>query len=343
MKLKVVKFSFYGFLKSCVSTPYFKWNDIFALLPFWLRGFVTEHIRLYGLNENNHKLFLNDACKHRVTLFTNVKVWPVLHDKLFFDRFFSNKLPVVPMISFVVNGVNQGDNPGFSEILSNLSVENGLVIKPLQGGMGDGIIFVKRTDDGYLLNGEIVHEKLIIDQMNSLEYHGIYPLIKQHRFISEIYDKTINTLRITSYIQKNGTPKIFGAVLRVGSEKTIPVDNFSQGGITVDVDLQTGITHQAKYRDSEGKCITIDHHPNTNHKLSNLTIPYWDDIKKCILEFHQDYPAFDLVGWDIIVTDDGFYFIEGNHNPNIRQTFIHRNFSTDPSFREFFISKGIIK
>jgi len=247
------------------------------------------------------------------------------------------------MISFVVNGVNQGSNSGYSELLSNLSVGSGLVIKPLQGGMGDGIFFVEKTNDEYLLNRKKVHLNLINNLMKSLEYHGIYLLIKQHRVISRIYDKTINTLRITSYIQKNGSPKIFGAVLRVGTKNTIPVDNFSKGGITANVDLETGITGQPKYRNSEGKCRTIDNHPNTNQKLSDIQIPFWGKIKECVLKFHDDYPAFDLVGWDVILTEDGFYFIEGNHNPNIRQTFIHRNFSDDPSFREFFISKGIIK
>ena len=54
--------------------------------------------------------------------------------------------------------------------------------------------------------------------------------MKQHRYSDQIYDKTVNTIRmITLRDVHTHQFKIFFAVQRIGTEATIPVDNGSQG------------------------------------------------------------------------------------------------------------------
>lgn len=65
--------------------------------------------------------------------------------------------------------------------------------------------------------------------------------ITQHAYAAGLYDKTCNTIRmITLRDPDSGRIKLFFAVQRVGTAKTIPVDNASQGGLVCKIDLETG-------------------------------------------------------------------------------------------------------
>lgn len=48
------------------------------------------------------------------------------------------------------------------------------------------------------------------------------------------------------------------------------------------------------------------------------------------------------VGWDIIVTDDGYKIIEGNNYSDVNLLQIHRPLLADPRVRRFYLYHGII-
>mgnify|MGYP003319580637 CR=1 FL=1 len=65
--------------------------------------------------------------------------------------------------------------------------------------------------------------------------------MEQHHYSSDIYDKTVNTIRfITLRDPETHKFKVFFAVQRVGTKETIPVDNGSRGGLVSKIDLETG-------------------------------------------------------------------------------------------------------
>lgn len=344
MNLKLTRFSLKDFLLVNLKNNLTYKHNLIYLARFWLKGFHTEHIALFDLKNNDHKKYLNDTCRYKITLGTNVHVWPILHDKLFFDSFMHDKLPVVPMLFFLKNGDYNKINKDFDRTSFLNQIDEGLsfVIKPIQGGMGEGLYFIKSENGQLRINGKSTNLKEIEDLLNMLEYHGCYPFVKQHPTLSEIYDQTTNTLRVTSYITNSGKPKIFGAILRAGTKDSIPVDNFSQGGLSLFIDQDEGVTISAFTRGRRGEKIMVECHPDSNKKLVGIVIPFWQEIKSSIIEFHNQFPSFDLVGWDVIPGEDKFYIIEGNHNPSLRSTLIHKNLEDDPDFKEFFKKRGII-
>lgn len=344
MKLKLTTFSLFRFLSENLSNPVTYKYNLLHILRYWLKGFNSEHIALYNLKENDYRNFLNDACKYKVTLWTNKNVWPVLHDKLYFDSFMRGKLPTIPVLFFISNGTFNAVQEGYNKAVFIEKVKEGqsFVIKPIQGGMGNGLYFIRNGNDHLTVNGKEMELTGLESMLGELDYHACYPFVNQHPVLQEIYDKTVNTLRVTSYINNEGKPKIFGAVLRVGTIKTIPVDNFGQGGIALLIDQKKGIVIKAISRDDRGEQQVIDHHPDSHKKLSGFSIPFWHDIQKTIIDFHITYPSFDFVGWDVLIGEQGFYIIEGNHNPGTKQLFLLKNFSDDIEFREFFKFRNII-
>ncbi len=62
--------------------------------------------------------------------------------------------------------------------------------------------------------------------------------VKQAAALNEIYPDSINTFRIITE-NFSGQPRIVAALLRIGQSGSY-VDNFTQGGIALGIDLESG-------------------------------------------------------------------------------------------------------
>ena len=71
--------------------------------------------------------------------------------------------------------------------------------------------------------------------------------MKQHQYSDNIYDKTVNTIRLITLRDIHTHQfKVFFAVQRIGTAATIPVDNGSRGGLVAKIDLETGVLSEAR-------------------------------------------------------------------------------------------------
>ena len=53
----------------------------------------------------------------------------------------------------------------------------------------------------------------------------------------------------------------------------------------------------------------------TGIKFDGFEIPYWDEIKKMVLEAALVNDKVNIVGWDVAISKDGPVIIEGNRGP----------------------------
>ena len=93
----------------------------------------------------------------------------------------------------------------------------------------------------------------------------------------------------------------------------IGVDNFTDGGMVVGVDLEKGEIV------TDG--VTIDgtvftHHPETNTKFRGFKIPYFKETLEMVQEAGKTISGY--VGWDIAITENGPVLIEANIMPGNR-------------------------
>ena len=92
--------------------------------------------------------------------------------------------------------------------------------------------------------------------------------------------------------------------------KTI-ADNFHQGGKGVLVDLETGKLSgngiDKKLNETESSITGI--------KFDGFEIPYWEEIKKMVLEAALVNDKVNIVGWDVAISQNGPVIIEGNRGP----------------------------
>ena len=175
------------------------------------------------------------------------------------------------------------------------------IAKPYDGLGGHGVrkIYTKDID-----NIDELYEKLKRDNLYLEEY------VIQNKEINKICDKSVNTIRIMTF-GYNGKSKILFAAMRFGNG-TANVDNFHQGGMAVLVDIETGkLVGSAFNKNLE----YFDRHPYSNILFDGFQIPYWDKVKTLVLEAALVNPHIHVVGWDVVVTEDGATFIEGNRRP----------------------------
>ncbi len=315
-----------------------------TLAPFWWRGYSTEQVVLFDLTRDSARDYPPDSRRHLVTTRTNRNVWPVLHDKMFFDAFMKGRLPVVGAAFYVIAGsMHPGDSEWtWGRLKAELEAGRGWVLKPCQGGGGLGLLFLRPRTDGFEVAGSHHRFEDLPALLEKLDFHAAYPLIEQHEVLAALFAGSVNTLRVTIYRDEGGEPRLFAPVLRVGSQASAPADNFERGGVTVALDPESGVTRQALRRGADGRREALATHPESGAVLTGIAIPFWREIRETLLTFHRRHPAFDWVGWDVLIGREGFWIIEGNHNPGSRMVFLFRTLRDEPALRRFFEARGIV-
>ena len=162
---------------------------------------------------------------------------------------------------------------------------------------------------------EMTRHALIINYLKKHDDWFLSEAMKQHPFLDEIYDKTVNTIRfITLKDPKTHQFKVFFAVQRIGTKETIPVDNGSRGGLVAKIDLETGIL-------SEARCLhnrnVYKVHPDSGAPIEGVQIPNWQEMKADMLELANKLPYMHFIAWDILITEEGHCIIEANTSSGV--------------------------
>jgi len=344
MKLKHTRFSVINFiLKNIADKHFFKMN-IFNTILMMSKGFDVESISLYSLNKTNYKQYLPDSAIPKISLNSNNGYWPILHDKFVFYRFIKDKLPTGELLGIIFEGkITPVDCVfGYAELLAGLKESNKYVLKPLQGGNTTGILFLSLINGTLILQGKPINHEILKSTINGLNEYGIFKFYEQHNLFAKIYPGSINTIRlITLYDFEQKKPFIHAGILRIGWSESAPFHNFQKRGLVSLIDNETGVLSICKRKDVNGKVIHQSNHPDTNQLIEGMVIPYWEDIKRTILAYLEENPFLDYVGWDILVTNEGFLFIEANHNPGLCFMQAFKPLLADPRGVNYFKKKNI--
>ena len=135
-------------------------------------------------------------------------------------------------------------------------------------------------------------------------------VIEQHPTVSSINPSAINTIRIVTIVKDN-KPHIVFCGLRCGRAGSV-VDNFIAGGMTVPIDIETGVIHNPAV-DNNGIAYHI--HPDTKIPFDGFAMPNWEACKELARCAAMRVKTVKYVGWDIASTPNGPILVEGNHFP----------------------------
>ena len=179
--------------------------------------------------------------------------------------------------------------------------------KPLDGQCGGGVF---RLDTAVETDRDAIREKL------SQGVYLVQTCVVQHSEMARIYDKSVNTLRILTVMDKNAGKSVSVAgEVRFGAHGSV-VDNLAAGGVAVGIDLQTGqLSEFGICKKGGAKRTSV--HPDSQVRFADVRLPYIQEAVAKAEALHAKLPSIRLIGWDIGITPDGPVFIEGNDNPEI--------------------------
>lgn len=183
-----------------------------------------------------------------------------------------------------------------------------IYVKPVSGQGGNGIyIFHKNNNIEYISKDSKIFNDAFLNNIATENDYIIQAGLEQASEIAQIYPQSVNTFRIATE-NINGMVRILCAVLRIGRNGN-EVDNASQDGIIVKINLETGEIGDKAVSE---KCEFFDKHPDTNFVFKGYTISKWDQVKLFVEECARRLPFFTYVGWDIALTHEGPCVIEAN-------------------------------
>lgn len=128
----------------------------------------------------------------------------------------------------------------------------------------------------------------------------------QHEQMSWLSPKSVNTLRIITFIDDAGEPHVLVRVLKVGLGE--PLDNIGQGGMYTILDENGEIT--TPFIDKHGD--HFEDHPISGNKLIGFRVPLFDQVIETAKRAALKEPGVRYVGWDIAVGPERPEIIEGN-------------------------------
>ncbi len=137
--------------------------------------------------------------------------------------------------------------------------------------------------------------------------------IVQHPKMDELYEGSVNTLRIISFLKDDGEVEILNTILRIGNGGC--VDNFSSGGMYTFADENGKVLIPAI--DEAGNVFEV--HPITQTKIVGFQIPNFEQIKSFVKEIAKVIPEVRYVGWDVAVGEKEPILVEGNEYSGVFQ------------------------
>lgn len=176
-----------------------------------------------------------------------------------------------------------------------------ICIKPRDAhrGMGVEIVDVRTQKKIQETWEKIFADKMIVEEA-----------IIQNPVLATPHPQSVNTLRISTAIDKNNVPHIMACCFRMGVNRNC-IDNFSGGGVVAPVDVFSGVI-SGPARDLDANYYM--YHPTTGQLLSGFQVPEWETLKKIVLEVALVVPEMRYIGWDFSLNEHGQWeLIEGNN------------------------------
>ncbi len=180
-----------------------------------------------------------------------------------------------------------------------------IIVKPINESGGKGIEIIdinKKTDSEKLFHKLVKNKKLLVEEV-----------ITQDEEMSKLYNGSVNTLRIITFLTDNNEVVILKSILKIGNNGN--VDNFSSGGMYTFVDEEGKVFVPAI--DEEGNIFY--NHPQTNKEFIGFKIPCYEEVIKLVKEVSLVISEIRYVGWDVAISDKGPLIIEGNEYSGIFQ------------------------
>ena len=306
-------------------------HQINDLLLWWLvSGEFNQNYYAFGLNQKARKqhAFLNRAeflkkkqkvehllRKHHGSTALSYDV--ITKDKFVAHAFFaSNGIPVVPVLGLVDNQkivYSDGRQGNITELFKR---EETFVLKNVLLEAGEGFLLCKPVDSKHLLiNNEYSDFNTLLATLGTSKWI-LQNQIQSSDSIRQINESALNTTRIMTI--RNGYNIEYLCGFQAFATANQVTDSWSEGSLYVGIDIRNNqLQGKGFYHPAIPKKTLEERHPDNNILFNGYALPQLSEALNLCQNAHLLLYNSFIIGWDIVLTDDGPLLLEANELPGI--------------------------
>lgn len=240
-----------------------------------------QEFEFYNLNKEERKTYLTRGKNNEIIKkFNDKNSFYKFDNKISFNKIFEKYLHRNWMYLTVENK---------EEFIKFFKENKTIIVKPLDLDGGRGIEKFEYESDE---QADKLYEKLLENKQILIE-----ECIKQHPKMSELYSKSVNTMRMFTFY-KEGQSYFLQAVLKIGNGGVI--DNFSNGGMYTYVNEEGNVYVEAIDREDN----IYASHPITKKEIVGFKVPMFKEAVELVKETAKVVPEVAYVGWDVAISEN---------------------------------------
>lgn len=330
-----------------------EWHVPFRLRQpkWWLKGFLSRSAVLYELERNDPNLYVSDVHRYfRTKNMVHARIQEIINNKLSTHLLLgSMDIPSPELVGVywrqMIHRFPQEGRVPVQTYLQEMADGDTLFFKVLAGAEGKNIYAVQRTGaNTWAINGtdhpvEAAAGVFLTQNRPLIIERGL----AQHADQDALYPNSVNTIRVLTMldVQNGGDPFIAAAVQRIGCRRSEPADNWTRGGLSAQVNLETGQLSKATRLPDENVKEWFSAHPDTGAQIEGVSVPYWREIHDLVMHSAKVLSFMEYVGWDIVVTPKGPVILEANINTGLNVLQSHEPLMADPRVRAYYNERGV--
>jgi hypothetical protein len=240
-----------------------------------------------------------------------------MDDKIWFaEHCHETGVKAVPVLMHFSKGERQPLKGGTEQL-----PESDLFVKPRSGSGGHRMERWDFIGGGRYRNalGQVLDRSQLMEKLKRQSLKDdflVQPRLANHPALDDIANGALATVRLLTCRNEQGRAEAAAAAFRMAIGNSV-VDNFHQGGLATEVNLETGVIGIASDIGIRPDVGWRDTHPISGARFAGRTLPHWPGVVALAVKAHEAFPERIVVGWDVAMLADGAMIIEGNGKPDL--------------------------
>ncbi len=211
--------------------------------------------------------------------------------------------------------IEVGSIDDIDEFTSFCKRHESFVVKPSNYAFGIGVHKFSMGEfkgdyrmalESILKEGQAIHEY----HPSKVSRMVLEELIDQDETLAVLHRESVNAVRATAVRGKDGRIHIYHPWIKVGMGGAF-VASAALTGFDAEIDPETGMVVSDGYQEN-GNVYTV--HPDSGITIKGFQIPKWQELVSLVNEIMNIIPEYGYVGWDLVLTPDGWCVMEGNYS-----------------------------
>ena len=306
------------------------------------RGFFPDRWWNYAMKKNGPDAYLSDiqgALLYRL----NGIYAPVLDNRLLLRRAMDEYCQV-PAAWYLLEQDGKGLelSPAWSRLTSGTGAPEVLVLVQPMDAASQGRSAVFRVKDGEFEGGGKkggMRQLLTLVRTWALSAGSSYlfsELVEQGEFAKALFPHAANHLHVVMLRNPDTwEPQIAAAVLRIGTRRSAPMDDFEQGGISAWVDTLSGTISRCLQLQGSAAPRELSNHPDSGTPLVGQMIPEWPQAMETLMTLFEQSSYLRACSFDFVLTDSGLALTDASPMPDLGALQAHEPLGE--KFRHFIL------